>query len=344
MKSLTFVVPEGINDAATPSGGNRYDVRVIEELARRGWRIHVDEVPGTWPLPGARDAAGVGRRLGALPERSVVLIDGLLSCGLATTLLEHARRLTLVLLMHMPQGELAEQRIAQEAAAVVATSPWTRRWLSRSYGIRWDRVHVVEPGVDPAELAKPSSHGGRLLQVAAVLSHKGHDVLVDALALLGGTRWQCVCVGAHHADPQFSEQVTARRDRAGLSQQVSFVGPLSGSALDNAFLRSDVLLAPSLMESYGMVVTEALARGLPVIASDVGGVAEALGVDDTGVRPGILVPPADPVALADALRRWLDDEVLRARLRAAARRRRSTLVGWADAGREWDRLLTEVAA
>ena len=70
------------------------------------------------------------------------------------------------------------------------------------------------------------------------------------------------------------------------------------------------------------MVTEALARGLPVLAADVGGVTEALG------DGGMLVPAGDPAALGAALRRWLGDAALRERLRLAARERRATLRGW----------------
>jgi glycosyltransferase involved in cell wall biosynthesis len=81
-------------------------------------------------------------------------------------------------------------------------------------------------------------------------------------------------------------------------------------------------------EAYGMVVTEALARGLPVVAADVGGVAEALGHGEGGVRPGMLVAPEDSAALAAALRGWLGDAALRERLRRAARERRASLPAW----------------
>jgi glycosyltransferase involved in cell wall biosynthesis len=77
-----------------------------------------------------------------------------------------------------------------------------------------------------------------------------------------------------------------------------------------------------------MVVAEALARGLPVVAADVGGVREALGHGADGTRPGLLVPPDDPSALRDALRAWLEDADLRLRLRRAARERRESLAGW----------------
>jgi glycosyltransferase involved in cell wall biosynthesis len=89
-----------------------------------------------------------------------------------------------------------------------------------------------------------------------------------------------------------------------------------------------VLVLPSRGETYGLVVTEALARGLPVIAAEVGGVPEALGYGADGTRPGLLVPPDDPDALRDALRGWLEDADLRRRLRRAARERRVSLSRW----------------
>ncbi len=82
-----------------------------------------------------------------------------------------------------------------------------------------------------------------------------------------------------------------------------------------------------------MVVTEALARALPVIATRVGGVPEALGLAPDGTAPGMLIPPDDPAALAAALRRWLTDPALRDRLRAAARARRETLPTWTATAR-----------
>ena len=89
-----------------------------------------------------------------------------------------------------------------------------------------------------------------------------------------------------------------------------------------------MLVLPSRTETYGMVVTEALAHGLPVIATAVGGVPEALGRADDGNSPGLLVPPDDVAAFAAALRRWLDDPLRRRRLRRAAARRRLTLSSW----------------
>ena len=107
--------------------------------------------------------------------------------------------------------------------------------------------------------------------------------------------------------------------------RVRFSGPQTEADLARSYAAADVLVLPSRAETYGMVVTEALARGLPVVAAEVGGVPEALGHGADGARPGLLVPPDDPAALRDALRAWLEDADLRGRLRRAARERRASL-------------------
>ena len=110
--------------------------------------------------------------------------------------------------------------------------------------------------------------------------------------------------------------------------RVYFPGPQADTDLARSYAAADVLVLPSRTESYGMVVVEALARGLPVVGAEVGGVPEALGHGADGTRPGLLVPPGDSVALREAIESWLEDAELRRRLRRAARERRESLAGW----------------
>jgi glycosyltransferase involved in cell wall biosynthesis len=105
-----------------------------------------------------------------------------------------------------------------------------------------------------------------------------------------------------------------------------------------------VLVLASRVESYGMVVTEASAHGLPVIATDTGGLPEALGELPGGRRPGLLVPSDDAGGLSTAIRRWLTEGELRRSLTEAAEERRASLTGWDETARHVERVLTEAAA
>ena len=125
---------------------------------------------------------------------------------------------------------------------------------------------------------------------------------------------------------------------------MSFPGPLTGAGLARRYQAADLLVLASRSETYGMVVTEALARGLPVVATEVGGVPEALGHGADGDRPGLLVPPGDPAALAAALRAWLTDAEMRRRLRRAAGERRASLSGWSTTASVVSGVLAEAAA
>jgi glycosyltransferase involved in cell wall biosynthesis len=337
------VVPEGIDDPAQPSGGNTFDRRVCDGLAAAGWSVHVHAVPGSWPQPDTRSRAALVATVSAIPDGSVVLVDGLVASCAPETLVPESRRLRLVVLVHMPLGDGPEADVLSAATAVVTTSAWARQRIRELYSLPGDRVHVAEPGVDAAGLAPGTTTSGALLSVAAVIPGKGHDVLLDALAMIGGLRWRCLCVGSLERDPAFAAGLRRQAREGGLDGRVRFSGPKTGSDLARAYGEADVLVLPSRSETYGMVVTEALARGLPVVAAEVGGVPEAMGHGADGTRPGLLVRPDDPAALRDALRAWLEGPGLRRRLRRAARERRVSLAGWPTTTSAVAKVLVEVA-
>jgi glycosyltransferase involved in cell wall biosynthesis len=318
VSAVHVVVPEGVGDPARPSGGNTFDRRVCRGLAAAGWAVRVHEAS----RPGRLAAA-----LSRVPDGAVVVVDGLVASAAGDALVAEAGRVRLVPLVHMPFGTPDERAVLSASQSVITTSAWTRRFLVEAYSMPEDRVHVAEPGADAAELAPGTAAAGALLSVAAVIPGKGHDLLLDALSLLGG-RWHCRCVGSLDRDLVFVERLRRRVAEGGLAERVRFAGPESEAQLARSYGEADLLVLPSRGETYGMVVTEALARGLPVVAAEVGGVPEALGHGADGTRPGLLVPPDDPRALRDALRRWLGDPGLRRRLRRAARERRASLAGW----------------
>jgi len=328
--TLHVVLPAGIDDPARPSGGNVYDRRVLDGLARRGQQAEEHPVAGSWPVPDSGDLGRLSDVLAALPDDSVVLIDGLVASGSAAVLPREAGRLRLVVLLHMPVGpDRGEELVLAAAAAVLTTSAWARTQLRTWYGLR--HVDVALPGVDPVEhVTRHRDAGGTsFLCVAAVVPGKGHDVLLEALAALGDRAWTLTCVGSLDVDPVFVAALQTQVYARTWERRVLFTGPLSAAALATSYDAADLLVLPSRSESYGMVVAEALAHGLPVVASAVGGVPEALGGrEPADAMPALLVAPGDAPALTGALRSWLDDPGLRDRLGRAAARRRPALRSW----------------
>lgn len=182
-----------------------------------------------------------------------------------------------------------------------------------------DPVPGYPPGGGFGGLLSPRQ-GVRVGVVARLQPEKGIDVFLHAVAR----------VAPDHPDARFTvvgdgdlrAPLTALAARLGLAEHVRFVGACCrGEAAVAAF---DVLCVPSLTEGAPLVVLEALTAGVPVVASTVGAIPEQ--VEDAGV----LVPPGDPAALAEALRRLLDDAGERFQLGTAALKRAASLPTAAD--------------
>jgi glycosyltransferase involved in cell wall biosynthesis len=351
VRDVYVVVPDGIDDPSRPSGGNTYDRHLCSELGAHGWSVHEREVAGFWDRPDAASFAGLEEALRQIPDDSVVLLDGLIASNAPEVLVPQASRLRLIVLVHMPLGHRPpdddarhrERAVLDAATATVTTSAWSRRRLIKLYGLPADRVRVAEPGAPDAEPASGTEAGGALLCVGAVVFEKGHDILLEALESISALAWHCTCVGSLDRDPAFVESLRRRSLDRGLGERVSFAGPRTGADLDRTYASADLLVHASRAETYGLVVTEALARGLPIVAVDVGGLVEAVGEGADGTRPGLLVGPEDPIALGDALSAWLGDAELRARLRRAAGERRESLPRWSTTASEVARVLTEAS-
>ncbi|MET7686391.1 glycosyltransferase family 4 protein [Streptomyces sp. NPDC005483] len=346
LRTVHFVMPGGVDDPTAPSGGNAYDRRVCLDLPGFGWQVERHAVAGSWPRPGAAARTELARTLRDLPEGTVVLIDGLVACGVPEIIVPETERLHLAVLVHLPLGDetalepglaleldAREREVLRAVPAVIATSDWAVRRLVSHHGLAPERVHVATPGADIAPLASGTDGLSRLLCVAAVTPRKGQHRLIEALAGAQDLPWSCVCVGGITQDPEYVAHLRMLIKKYGLQDRLHLAGPQAGAELDASYNAADLMVLTSYAETYGMAVTEALARGIPVLATDVGGVPEAVGRAPDGGVPGILVPPEDPAALAAELRGWFGEADVRRRLKAAARGRRAALDGWATTAR-----------
>ncbi len=155
-------------------------------------------------------------------------------------------------------------------------------------------------------------------------------MLIAALAALGDRQWHLHLIGTLTRDPA---ETTALRDAIaahGLGARVTLAGEWPQERLDAAYAAADVFVLASFHEGYGMAFAEALAHGLPIVATTGGAIAETV-----PESAGLLVPPGDAAALAGALARLIDDPSLRARLAAGAAAAGSALPDWDTAVTTW---------
>jgi glycosyltransferase involved in cell wall biosynthesis len=169
------------------------------------------------------------------------------------------------------------------------------------------------------------------LTVASLTPTKDQLTLVYALAQLADVPWTAALVGTDQTDPAYAAALRAEIAAAGLGKRITVPGLLVDDALDREWDAADLLLLPSRVETYGLVIGEALARGIPVVISAGTGAVEALrrgALSESEATPGTAVQAADPPSLAAVLRSWLTEPGLRHAWRQAALARRDTLPGW----------------
>ncbi len=332
---VRIISPAGL---AGPSGGTIYNERIAEQ-----WGVDIEWLSGGWPFPSEADLRLLRHTLtpAGAPQPEPVLLDGLIGCAAPEVLREaRASGTRVVVIVHLPlpaETGLTRREIttltASEAAAlacasaVVATSQWAAADLHTRYGL--EDVHVAEPGAFESALARGSTPG-RFVTVAAYSPRKNHRVLIEALGnpSLRDLEWSALWVGADPTGAALGTTARAVSD-AGLASRITVRGPVAGQELAVAWADADLLLLPSLAETYAMVVAEALACGVPAIVGAGTGAAETLrGAEDPVRMPGLALPPQDPSAWAQALTEWLTFPQLRRAWRDAALQRRSHRRSW----------------
>lgn len=206
-------------------------------------------------------------------------------------------------------------RLWRRPARVIAVSEAVAVQL-REAGVPPTRITVVPSGIarTPREegSAQHASTAGAIVAIGALTREKGHATLLEAFGLLAATDadWSLRLAGDGPERPALA----ARARALGLASRVRFDGEIASPA---AWLEgAAVLVQPSFREALGTAVLEAMAAGVPVIASATGGLSALV-----GDGAGLLVPPGDAQALAAAIERLRRDPALAARIKETARRR-----------------------
>jgi phosphatidylinositol alpha-1,6-mannosyltransferase len=241
------------------------------------------------------------------------------------------------------------RRLFADAAGVVAISAWTAELtadIMRRAGITHaPPVATIELGTDPG-FFRPDRDTGALrrrlglgsspllLTVARLVPHKGQDIAIEALARLpGDVRYLIIGEGPD------APRLRALAASLGVADRVTLAGALDDAEIAEAYAAASVYVGLSRrdgdvsVEGFGISFVEAGASGTPSVAGDSGGVRAAVRDGETG----IIVPPSDPGAAAEAIRALLDDAARRAAMGVAARRA-------VESHYNWDRVASETAA
>ncbi|WP_417770382.1 glycosyltransferase family 4 protein, partial [Stappia sp.] len=289
---LAFLYPGALE---TPTGGYVYDRQLLAALCDIGIQVDARSLGEGYPAPAPRVLAGAERMLAGLPDGQAVMIDGLAFGVMADVARPHAERLRLVALVHHPLAHesgipaaRAAELLASERAAlalarhVVTTSHATAAALAGGFKVPSGKITVLEPGltVQCVKDRSPCDHddGGplRLLAVGSLIPRKDYPTLLAAIARLSDRALRLDIVGSAAFDPACAAGIEAEIGRLGLGARVRLHGALEREALDALYAQADIFTLTTLYEGYGMAFAEAMAHGLPVIATGEGAVRDTV--------------------------------------------------------------------
>lgn len=359
MIRAAFAIP---GDIELPTGGYIYDRRVLSLLPQFHVVAKHLQLPGGYPSPGSADLEATVRIFSKLPRDTILLIDGLAFGAMPADVISSAK-CPIVALVHHPlcletglsadrQAELKATEAAALALArqVVVTSSTTARTLHSLFAVPAEKITVAEPGTDAAQQATrlrvtpirapkgdqtteavqppPPPEPLQLLAVGSIVPRKGYDILIRALDPLGHLDWQLTIAGDQDRSPESTSALRTEIRFSRVHNQIRLVGAVDEGRLADLYAHADLFVTASLYEGYGMVLSEALARGLPIVTTTGGAASET--VPD---RAALKVPPGDVDALTAALGRAIRDTALRKKLAEASWEAGQKLPRWEDTAR-----------
>ncbi len=266
-----------------------YDKRIIEGLKRNGHYVEVLRLPDDFPFPSEESLKQCHKIVKAIPKLEPIIIDSLVFGVIPSILKEVYNKNPIVALIHLPlsvdpnytayQRTLVtslEKEAFEYASKFIVSSEYTAEILV-NLGINDKKFNLVIPGLD--NFSKKEDYPQtpkKLLSIANLCRSKDHTILVRALSALKDRDWILHCYGNLDMDREYLSDFQAMIRRNKLQDKILIHGTISGEQLNEAYLNSDLFVHPSEFETYGMALTEALAHGIPVVASTGGGICKTV--------------------------------------------------------------------
>ncbi len=347
MTRIVFAIP---GELETPTGGFVYARNILPALSRT-MDIDVCALPASYPFPTPADIDVSRRALtDAMSADAILLIDGLALGAFDAEMLDGLEA-RFVALVHHPLGLeeglttaqkdafLASERAALgKAQHVIVTSRATASTIRELFQVSGDKITVAEPGVLRGKRATLNGEPPHLVCVGAITPRKGFATLVDALNAVIDLPWRATFTGALHRSPQTAQALREQIARYGLDSRIVITGPLNETELSALYTTGDMFALASRYEGYGMAFAEAMAHGLPAVASGEGAVRDT--VPDAA---GIYVETLEAVDFAAALRTLLTDPEVRRQKAEGAWQHAQALPSWDETASVVARVLKAVS-
>lgn len=341
MTKAVFAIP-GDKDRRT--GGFIYEATVLRALNEIGVKTKHLELPDSFPDPTKDDMEATLAALRQIPSNQPIILDGLVFGSIDPEGLSHVNA-PVIAMIHHPLGletglasDRAAELCANEKAAlefadhVIVPSPHTARILEQQFAADPKHMSIAPPGFMRPTVRKTPTTPPMILSVGLLAERKGHDILLDALSQIKDLQWQAVIVGkAHSADVAYN--LASQSARLGLTDRVVFAGEVNAQALESYYNSAYMFALATRYEGYGMVLSEAMQFGLPIVSCAVGAVPETVG------DAGILTPADDPTRFAHALREMLEDPKTGLEYSERSKARARSLPTWTETARVFEKVV-----
>ena len=327
-----------------------YNKRVIEGLRKKKHHVEVHNLNDDFPFPSEGSLENCNLIIRSIPKHDSIIIDSQVLGTIPSFLKEIHTTNPIIGLIHLPlsvdpnlttyQRTMVTDHEKESFGYVkkfIASSEYTAEILL-NFGLDDQKIDTVIPGLDKFPLKKEYSEKPfHLLSISNLCRNKDHSILLRALSALKDKDWILDCYGNLDMDREYLSDFQAMIRHNHLQHKILIHGTINGEALSEAYLKADLFVHPSDFEVYGMALTEALAHGIPVVASTGGGICRTV-----PARMGQFFKPGDIYGLQSILEELFENQVIYKKLYTQASTYHEQAQSWEKSVQLFEEALKEI--